>query len=111
MMEIARGHCRRFPSDRWDGRLETNQWPAMTLEKYHAATEREESKRLQSENVEFKRANEILRKRLHFSHRRSSPPERSNGRFIDHHRHTYGVEPICAVVPTAPSTYFLRKAQ
>ena len=31
--------------------------------------------------------------------------------FIDHHRDTYGVEPICAVLPIAPSTYFLRKAQ
>jgi len=31
--------------------------------------------------------------------------------FIDDHRDTYGVEPICAVLPIAPSTYFLRKAQ
>jgi putative transposase len=31
--------------------------------------------------------------------------------FIDQHRATYGVEPICAVVPIAPSTYFLRKAR
>jgi putative transposase len=31
--------------------------------------------------------------------------------FIDHHRDTSGVEPICAVLPIAPSTYFLRKAQ
>ena len=30
--------------------------------------------------------------------------------FIDHYRDTYGVEPICAVLPIAPSTYFLRKA-
>ena len=30
--------------------------------------------------------------------------------FIDQHRATYGVEPICAVLPIAPSTYFLRKA-
>ena len=32
-------------------------------------------------------------------------------RFIDQHRDTYGVEPICAVLPIAPSTYFLRRAQ
>ena len=32
-------------------------------------------------------------------------------RFIDRHRAQYGVEPICRVVPIAPSTYFLRKAQ
>jgi transposase InsO family protein len=31
--------------------------------------------------------------------------------FIDQHRDTYGVEPIYAVLPIAPSTYFLRKAQ
>jgi putative transposase len=32
-------------------------------------------------------------------------------RFIDQHRDTYGVEPICAVLPIAPSTYFRQKAQ
>jgi transposase InsO family protein len=31
--------------------------------------------------------------------------------FIDQHRDVSGVEPICAVLPIAPSTYFLRKAQ
>ena len=31
--------------------------------------------------------------------------------FIDQHRDPYGVEPICAVLPIAPSTYFRRKAQ
>ena len=31
--------------------------------------------------------------------------------FIDDHRDVYEVEPICAVVPIAPSTYFLHKAQ
>jgi putative transposase len=30
--------------------------------------------------------------------------------FIDDHRKTYGVEPICRVVPIAPSTYFRRKS-
>lgn len=30
--------------------------------------------------------------------------------FIDQHRDVYGVEPICAVLPIAPSTYHLRKA-
>ena len=32
-------------------------------------------------------------------------------RFIDDHRATYGVEPICAVVPIAPSTYFRCRTQ
>jgi putative transposase len=31
--------------------------------------------------------------------------------FIDQHRDKYGVEPICAQLPIAPSTYFLRKAE
>ena len=31
--------------------------------------------------------------------------------FIDHYRQTYGVEPICRVLPIAPSTYFRRKAE
>jgi putative transposase len=31
--------------------------------------------------------------------------------FIDDHREMYGVESICAVVPIAPSTYFLHKAR
>jgi len=31
--------------------------------------------------------------------------------FIDQHRATYGVEPICRVLPIAPSTYFRCKAE
>jgi putative transposase len=31
--------------------------------------------------------------------------------FIDDHREHYGVEPICAVLPIAPSTYFRHRAQ
>jgi putative transposase len=30
--------------------------------------------------------------------------------FIDEHREAYGVEPICAVLPIAPSTYYAHKA-
>lgn len=32
-------------------------------------------------------------------------------RFIDDHREGYGVEPICRVLPVAPSTYYERKAR
>ena len=32
-------------------------------------------------------------------------------RYITDHRETYGVEPICAVLPIAPSTYFRVRAQ
>lgn len=31
--------------------------------------------------------------------------------FIDEHRDAYGVEPICAMLPIAPSTYYARKGQ
>ena len=31
--------------------------------------------------------------------------------FIDDHRHQYGVEPICAVLPIAPSTYYEAKVR
>ena len=31
--------------------------------------------------------------------------------FIDEHREAYGVEPICRVLPIAPSTYHERVAQ
>jgi putative transposase len=31
--------------------------------------------------------------------------------FIDDHRGAYGIEPICAVVPIAPSTYYEHKAR
>ena len=29
--------------------------------------------------------------------------------FVDEHRQTYGVEPICAELPIAPSTYYEHK--
>jgi hypothetical protein len=31
--------------------------------------------------------------------------------FIDEHRETFGVEPICAVLPIAPSLYYELKAR
>lgn len=31
--------------------------------------------------------------------------------FIDEHRSTYGVEPICRVLPIAPSTYYTHAAR
>ena len=31
--------------------------------------------------------------------------------FIDDHREDYGVEPICEVLPIAPSTYYEQKAR
>jgi len=31
--------------------------------------------------------------------------------FIDDHRNAYGVEPICSVLPIAPSTYYEQRAR
>ena len=31
--------------------------------------------------------------------------------FIDDHREAYGIEPICEVLPIAPSTYYEQKAR
>ncbi len=31
--------------------------------------------------------------------------------FIDDHKDAYGVEPICSVLPIAPSTYYAHKAR
>jgi len=31
--------------------------------------------------------------------------------FVDEHREAYGVEPICALLPIAPSTYYEQKAR
>src|SRR5207249_1443562 len=39
------------------------------------------------------------------------PPSEVMVAFIDDHRKTFGVEPICEVLPIAPSTYFRHKAQ
>ena len=39
------------------------------------------------------------------------PPTEVMVTFIDDHRAVYGVEPICAVLPIAPSTYYEAKAR
>src|SRR5436309_7334660 len=39
------------------------------------------------------------------------PPSEVMVAFIDDHRKTFGVEPICQVLPIAPSTYFRHKAE
>ncbi len=31
--------------------------------------------------------------------------------FIDEHRKVHGVEPICKILPIAPSTYYVRVAE
>ena len=70
-------------------------------------SERERLKELEREVRELKRANEILRKAFaYFAQAEPRPPEdvATMVQFIADHRDVFGVEPICAVLPIAPST-------
>ncbi len=74
--------------------------------------ERERLKVLERENRELRRANEILRKAsAYFAQAEARPPVQAMIAFIDDHRDVYGVEPICRVLPIAPSTYYLHVAR
>jgi putative transposase len=73
--------------------------------------ERTRLKELERENRELRRANEILKKGVRvFRPGGARPPTAEMTSFIDDHRAEYGVEPICAVLPIAPSTYYEQKA-
>ncbi|AWN41553.1 IS3 family transposase [Methylobacterium durans] len=74
--------------------------------------ERERIKALEQENRELRQANEILRKAsAYFCSGGARPPVPVMIAFIDDHRATYGVEPICRVLPIAPSTYHAHAAR
>ncbi|XWN29802.1 MAG: IS3 family transposase [Devosia sp.] len=66
----------------------------------------EKMKALERENRELRQANEILRKAsAYFGPGGARPPVEDMIAFIDDHRAEHGVEPICKVLPIAPSTY------
>ncbi|WP_184421953.1 IS3 family transposase [Rhodoblastus sphagnicola] len=66
----------------------------------------EKLKALERENRELRQANEILRKASeYFCAGGARPPTEVMIAFIDDHRQAHGVEPICKVLPIAPSTY------
>ncbi|MCK4599095.1 IS3 family transposase [Candidatus Bipolaricaulota bacterium] len=74
--------------------------------------ERARIKELERENRELRRANEILRKAAaFFGPSGARPATEAMTSFVDEHREAYGVEPICAVLPIAPSTYYVQKAR
>jgi transposase-like protein len=75
-----------------------------------SSTERQRLKDLERENRELKRANEILRKASAFFLGKARPPREVMVAFIDAHRDEFWVEPICAELPIAPSTYYESKA-
>ena len=67
--------------------------------------ERERIKALERENCELRQANEILQGVGLFCPGGARPPVQAMIAFIDDHRDVHGVEPICEVLPIAPSTY------
>ncbi|WP_434667041.1 IS3 family transposase [Paraburkholderia sp. A3BS-1L] len=69
--------------------------------------EQDRIKELEREVRELRQVNEILRKAsAYFAPGGARPPTEVMITFIDDHRHVYGVEPICKVLPIAPSTYY-----
>ncbi|WP_205910251.1 IS3 family transposase [Rhizobium sp. FKY42] len=67
----------------------------------------EKMKALERENRELRQANEILRKAsAYFGPGGARPPTEAIISFIDEHRSVLGVEPICKLLPIAPSTYY-----
>ena len=69
-------------------------------------------KALERENRELRQANEILRKAsAYFAPGGARPPVQAMIAFIDDHREAHGVEPICKVLPIAPSTYHAHVAK
>jgi transposase InsO family protein/transposase-like protein len=92
----------------WVRQAERNQGtrPGLSTE------DRARLKELERENRELRRANEILRKAsAYFAQASARPPTALMVSFIDDHREEYGVEPICRVLPIAPSTYYHHKAR
>ncbi|MBW8637863.1 IS3 family transposase [Hoeflea sp. WL0058] len=67
----------------------------------------EKMKALERENRELRQANEILRKAsAYFCPGGARPPIEAMISFIDEYRLAFGVEPICRLLPIAPSTYY-----
>ncbi|MGA7271756.1 MAG: IS3 family transposase [Acidimicrobiia bacterium] len=63
-------------------------------------------KKLEQENRELRRANEILKRASGFLRGGARPPTEVMVSFIDANRDEFGVEPICDVLQVAPSTYY-----
>ena len=72
----------------------------------------ERLKALEREVRELRQANEILAQGVGlFCSGGARPPVQEMIAFVDDHRQAYGVEPICKVLPIAPSTYREHVAQ
>ncbi|PNE09619.1 MAG: IS3 family transposase [Beijerinckiaceae bacterium] len=94
--------CTAQTLHQWVGRAERDSGRKLGLTTDMAA----KLKTLERENRELRQANEILRKAsAYFCPGGARPPIQAMIAFIDDHRGAYGVEPICKVLPIAPSTY------
>ena len=72
----------------------------------------EKLKTLERENRELRQAKEILRKAsAYFAMAELNRRSKRMIAFIDDHREVHGVEPICKVLPIAPSTYHAHVAK
>ena len=61
---------------------------------------------LEREIRELKQANEIIARQPLFSPGGARPPTQVMVKFIDDEKEKYEVEPICRILPIAPSTYY-----
>ena len=73
--------------------------------------EHERIKALEREVRELRQANEILQGFDLFCDGGARPPLKAMIAFIDDHRLLYGVEPICRVLPIAPSSHHAHVAR
>src|SRR5713226_6973410 len=88
------------------GERDQGQRPGLTTEERHRL------KKLERKNVELRRANEILEEGGGVCRPGGArPPSEVMVGFINDHRDAYGVEPICAVLPIAPSVYYELRAR
>jgi putative transposase len=92
---------------KWVRRVEIDegQRPGLT------PSERERLKELEKENKELRRANEILKAAAASFGAQARPPTEEMTVFIDDRKDEFGVEPMCEVLPLAPSTYYARKSR
>ncbi|MEE8406024.1 MAG: IS3 family transposase [Acidimicrobiia bacterium] len=74
-----------------------------------STADREKMKRLEQENRELRRANEILKRASGFLRGGARPPTEVMTKFIDENRDDFGVEPICETLQVASSTYYDNK--
>ena len=68
-------------------------------------------KALEGEVRELRQADEILRRPRHILRWRARPPLQAMIAFVEEHRPVDGVEPICRVLPIAPSTCYEHAAR